>query len=115
MAKLKKRTPVKAPPELERVVQQIYDDLNDVINAVNQYHVAYTDDTSGKPGDLRVRRITTESFTDGESGYTYHLEFKAEEGWVRLEGTLIEESSASWGGGSSHPSETSNHPGGNTR
>ena len=39
MAKLKKRTPVKVPSDMERPIQQIYDDINDIINAVNRFHL----------------------------------------------------------------------------
>ena len=37
MPKLKKRTPGKVPADMERAIQQIYDDINEVINAVNRF------------------------------------------------------------------------------
>ena len=39
MEKLKKRTPVKVPSDMVRAVQQIYDDLNEIIKAVNSFQL----------------------------------------------------------------------------
>ena len=35
MAKLKKRTPMKVPADMERAIQQIYDDINDIIKLLS--------------------------------------------------------------------------------
>ena len=82
MAKMKKRTPVKPPPEMERNIQQIYDDLNDIINAVNSFALS-GEGYTGKAGDIRVIKE--------QSGATniYYLQIKSDDGWVQIEGSLI--------------------------
>ena len=82
MAKMRKRTPVKAPPEMERTVQQIYDDINDIINSVNSFALSGGEGV-GKPGDIRIVKEQEQNTTN------YYLEFKTDDGWVRLTGTLI--------------------------
>ena len=82
MAKLKKRTPMKVPVDMERAVQQIYDDMNEIINAVNTYSLEEVAVT-GKVGDIKV--------VQSQEGATskYYIEFKTKDGWARSEGTLI--------------------------
>ena len=82
MAKMRKRTPVKAPPEMERAVQQIYDDINDIINSVNAFALS-GEEFAGKPGDIRVIKE--------QSGGTniYYLQIKSDDGWVQIEGSLV--------------------------
>jgi len=82
MATMKKRTPVKAPPEMERAVQQIYDDINDIINSVNSFSLS-AEQFLGKPGDIRV--IKEQSGATN----TYYLQVKTDDGWIQLEGTLV--------------------------
>lgn len=84
MAKLKKRTPVKAPADMQRAVQQIYDDLNEIINAVNSFHFEASA-SEGKLGDIRV--VQKQSGTSS----TYYIEFRTFDGWARAEGELIDE------------------------
>ena len=84
MAKLKKRSPVKSPPDMERVVQQIYDDINDVINAVNTYSLDEVG-TAGNIGDIRIVQ------DQSGSSSKYYIEFKTRDGWARAEGDLISE------------------------
>lgn len=74
MAISKKRPPQVDDPQLNRTIQKIYDDINEVINAVNQ------GDTStekvgykGKAGDIRLSRQA-----DG----SYEIQGKTNEGWV---------------------------------
>ena len=84
MAKLKKITPVKVPSDMERPIQQIYDDINDIINAVNRFHLEGKE-TEGKVGDIRITQ-TQENNTD-----KYYIEFRTRNGWARSEGTIINE------------------------
>ena len=69
----KKRPPVvDDSPTIGRVVQQIYTDLNEIINAVNQGNSKKEKlNTEGKSGDIRVVGEGTDTF----------LEIKTEEGW----------------------------------
>ena len=83
MAKIKKRTPVKVPQEMERPIRQIYDDINDIINAVNSIGLD-GEEYLGKPGDIR---IIQNQQVDGTS--KYFLQFKTNDGWVKIEGTLV--------------------------
>ena len=82
MATMKKRTPVKAPPEMERAIQQIYDDINDIINSVNAFSLS-GEESTGKPGDIRV--IKEQSGATN----TYYLQVKTDDGWVQMEASLI--------------------------
>ena len=85
MAKLKKRAPMKASGGLQRNFQQVYDDLNDIINSVNSFETVLQDN-EGKPGDIRVIKDQDQTSTN------YYLEFKTDDGWIRLTGELISES-----------------------
>ena len=86
MADLKtKRAPQVAIEGMERIIQQIYDDINDVINSVNIFQLS-GEGTQGKPGDIRVIKDQDQTSTN------YYLEFKTDDGWIRLTGELISES-----------------------
>ena len=82
MARLKKRTPMKVPADMERSVQQIYDDINDIINRVNTFSLEEIG-TEGNVGDIRV--IQEQSGSSSK----YYIEFRTRDGWARSEGTLI--------------------------
>jgi hypothetical protein len=82
MAKMRKRTPMKPPAELERNIQQIYDDINDIINSVNSFALSGGEGV-GKPGDIRIVKEQSGSTN------TYYIQVKSDDGWVQLEGTLI--------------------------
>ena len=72
----KKRAPHISADNLERVLSQVYDDLNEVIDSVNQGASVEEKKTyEGKSGDVRVVKDST----DGDT----YLEVKAEEGWMR--------------------------------
>ena len=81
---MKKRTPMKPPEELERNIQQIYDDINDVINAVNSFALSGRE-YSGKPGDTRV---IAKQQVDGTTKHFF--QFNTKDGWIELEGTKVE-------------------------
>ena len=84
MARIKKRTPMKPPPELERNIQQIYDDINDIINAVNSFALV-GEEYLGKPGDTRV---IAKQQTDGSTKHFF--QYRTYDGWVEIEGTKVE-------------------------
>ena len=72
----KKRAPHISADNLERVLAQVYDDLNEVIDSVNQGDSVEEKKTyEGKTGDVRIVKDSTDSLT--------YLEVKAEEGWMR--------------------------------
>lgn len=84
MALSKKRAPVSMDTGINRVVQTIYDDINEIINAVNQGDTTTEKKTfEGKSGDLRLIKSPVDD--------KYYLEGKSDEGWVRsLEFTFRE-------------------------
>tara|TARA_X000001382_G_scaffold68161_1_gene47345 strand:- start:449 stop:709 length:261 start_codon:yes stop_codon:yes gene_type:complete len=60
--------------EINRVIEKIYDDLNDVINSVNQGNTSEEKESfKGKSGDIRLARVN-----DG----SYEIQGKTDEGWV---------------------------------
>jgi hypothetical protein len=73
MAISKKRAPRVDNIQLNRVISKIYDDINELINAVNKGDVSTNiDNYVGKEGDLRLVR---------ESDGTYEIQGKTKEGW----------------------------------
>ena len=79
---MKKRAPSSPTQEMQRIIQQIYDDMNDVINSINRFQLegkGYV----GKPGDIRIVKDQDQTDTN------YYLEFNTDDGWVRLTGVLI--------------------------
>ena len=83
MPKLKKKTPGKVPADMERAIQQIYDDINEVINAVNRFSLNEVAN-EGKVGDIRIVQ------SQDESSSKYYIEFRTNDGWARSEGVLID-------------------------
>tara|TARA_R100001082_G_scaffold31612_1_gene16205 strand:- start:20032 stop:20292 length:261 start_codon:yes stop_codon:yes gene_type:complete len=60
--------------EINRVIEKIYDDLNDVINSVNQSNTSEERKSfKGKSGDIRLAKVN-----DG----SYEIQGKTDEGWV---------------------------------
>ena len=69
-----------SPNELNRIIQSLYDDLNEVINAVNSGNTSTEKKTfSGKSGDLKLAKLS-----DG----TYELQGRSDEGWVKVAMTI---------------------------
>lgn len=73
----KKRAPViPGSPDVERAFSQLYDDLNEVINSVNQGNTTDVKETKdGKSGDIRLIKDSKDD--------KYYLEAKSDEGWIR--------------------------------
>jgi hypothetical protein len=72
----KKRAPLSA----DRTIQQVYDDLNEIINAVNQSANENRSLSSGKVGDIRVIKSSTTN--------KYKLEAYTQDGWAETELTI---------------------------
>jgi hypothetical protein len=76
----KKRAPHVSADNLERVLAQVYDDINEVIDSVNQGDSVEEKKTyEGKSGDMRVTKDSNDS--------KFYLEMKSDEGWVRSDNT----------------------------
>tara|TARA_R100000750_G_C2321765_1_gene86612 strand:- start:479 stop:778 length:300 start_codon:yes stop_codon:yes gene_type:complete len=61
--------------QISRAFSQVYDDINEIINAVNASDTTLIrDGTEGKSGDIRIVKTVT-----GD----YSLEVRTEEGWVQ--------------------------------
>ena len=79
MAISRKRAPIVQDPQLSRIVSKIYDDINEVINAVNSGDTSVLKSSSqGKSGDIRVVKDSTG---------IYYIEAKTVEGWIQSDGT----------------------------
>ena len=73
MSIAKKRAPSVQDANLNRIISRIYDDLNEIINAVNQGStVEYKGETVGKEGDIRIVKSA-----DG-----YEIQGKTSDGWA---------------------------------
>ena len=77
-----KRAPIPVTdPGMGRIVQQIYDDINEIIQSVNNSVGDDRDVSSGKVGDLRVVKR--------ENG-DFRLEMMTDDGWYTSKyGTMI--------------------------
>jgi len=70
----KKKAPAVQDAKLTRILNQVYDDINEIINAVNSSEVtAENKPSSGKTGDMRLIQTS-----DGD----YEIQGKATQGWV---------------------------------
>ena len=81
MAISKKRAPVSDDKNITKILQQVYKDINEVINSVNSSSVNLEKlDTDGKAGDIRVVK---------NSNGIYAIEAKTEEGWITTNTSTI--------------------------
>tara|TARA_R100000808_G_C2155375_1_gene167710 strand:- start:13328 stop:15220 length:1893 start_codon:yes stop_codon:yes gene_type:complete len=62
--------------DLNRTIQTIYDDINDIINSVNQ-DVSQSIEGKGKEGDIRVIQDSSSKYSTTK----HKLEFRTDEGW----------------------------------
>ena len=81
----KKKPPAGAVEGMDRIIQQIYDDINDVINSINQFALT-AEEYQGKPGDIRIVKTQT---TGAGFTSTYEIQFKTVDGWIKIEGTPV--------------------------
>ena len=85
MAISKKTAPTLEDPQVDRVISTIYDDLNEVINAVNQGSTSEEKSGyEGKSGDVRIAK---------QSDNSYQLEGRTDEGWASTTLTFREKES----------------------
>tara|TARA_R100000664_G_C2747195_1_gene134767 strand:- start:492 stop:743 length:252 start_codon:yes stop_codon:yes gene_type:complete len=77
----KKRSQKINDNNLQRVVDKIYDDLNELISAVNNREtIIDKEESSGKEGDIRIVR--------SNSGTSYEIQGRTSEGWAKTSLTL---------------------------
>tara|TARA_Y100000592_G_scaffold13627_1_gene19229 strand:- start:1781 stop:2032 length:252 start_codon:yes stop_codon:yes gene_type:complete len=77
----KKRSQRINDKNMQRVIDKIYDDLNELIDAVNSRETITTaEESSGKEGDIRVVR--------SDNGTSYKIEGRTSEGWASTSLTL---------------------------
>lgn len=82
MSLSKKKAPSITEPTLTRALKQIYDDINEIIDAVNSSQTTAEDKPyTGKEGDIRLIRLG-----DG----SYEIQGKASDGWVATAMTFKE-------------------------
>lgn len=80
--KSKKRAPKIDDPKLQLVINSIYTDINELIDAVNVSANDTFSEGSGKQGNIRV---------SNKSDRTVAIEVRTEEGWFELGGfSMIE-------------------------
>jgi len=80
MAISKKRAP--KGDSIERIIDQVYTDINEIINSVNQSESSKERESyAGKSGDLRLAKL---------SNGTYEIQGKTDEGWVSATMTFKE-------------------------
>ena len=78
----KKRAPIIEDPQLNRVITQLYDDINEVINAVNQGSTSEErQGYQGKSGDIRLAKDSTGA---------YEIQGRTDEGWASVGMTFKE-------------------------
>lgn len=69
---------------MQRIIDRIYDDLNELIDAVNNRETINTaQESSGKEGDIRVVKSS--------DGTTYKIQGRTSEGWASSSLTLNKE------------------------
>jgi len=77
----KKRSQKVNDTNLQRVIDKIYDDLNELISAVNSKDtVTDKEESSGKEGDIRVVK--------SNDGTAYEIQGRTSEGWAKTSLTL---------------------------
>ena len=77
----KKRSLKVTDANMQRVIDKIYDDLNELISAVNNTNtVIEQDEFAGKEGDIRVVKSI--------DGTSYEIQGRTSEGWAKASLTL---------------------------
>lgn len=77
-----KKAPMMQDPEISRALQEVYDDINSIINEINNAEVRVNKlIDSGREGSLRVAL---------QPDNKYKIEAKTNEGWVVSANNLID-------------------------
>ena len=71
---ISRKRPPQVPSDMRRIIDKIYDDINSIILAVNQFSLEARDLNVGKPGDIRVVKDATLD--------TYKIEAFTKDGWA---------------------------------
>lgn len=79
----KKRAPVVSVEGMDRIIQKIYDDINDIINSVNQSVGEARAIAIGKEGDIRIVKDATDD--------TYRIEAFTKDGWAKSDLEIVKE------------------------
>tara|TARA_R100001510_G_scaffold17481_1_gene14770 strand:+ start:2928 stop:3179 length:252 start_codon:yes stop_codon:yes gene_type:complete len=80
----KKRSQRITENNMQRIIDKIYDDLNELIDAVNSKDtVLVPDESVGKEGNIRIIR--------DPNGDSYKIQGRTSEGWASTSITLNEE------------------------
>lgn len=78
MENISKKSPpsVADNPAMQRIVSQMYADLNSLIDSINKSGTSgkYTGKDTGKEGDIRIAKL---------SDNTYSLEVRSSDGWLK--------------------------------
>ena len=91
MALSQKRPLTTGEPVLDRVLSDVYRDINEVINAVNSGDSNRVKPiNTGKSGDIRVVKDST---LDDNN---YFIEIKTDDGWTRLSTSLYDTALPDW-------------------
>ena len=77
----KKRVQRTGNTEIDRALADVYKDLNDIVDAVNQSATPTKSSHTGSSGDLRLVKNGNDNFS---------IEGKFDEGWASLSMTLKE-------------------------
>ena len=59
--------------EVQRAIEKIYEDLNELKDATNKSDISSSQDYEGKVGDIKLVKTSNDS---------YELHIKGQEGWV---------------------------------
>ena len=81
MADIKaKRAPQVTVEGMERIVQQIYDDMNEIIRALNS-QLSNIEEGQGKSGDIKILNKDVNS---------YELRAKTKDGWAKVDLSFVD-------------------------
>ena len=84
MAKLNKRAPQLADPSINRALQDVYKEINDIHErALKPFGISALGPSEGKPGDIRLYE---DASADG--GTNYYLQGKFKDAWANINLTL---------------------------
>ena len=81
---IKKSARLTGDKNVDRVVKDLYDEVNNLIESVNTPHYKSEIHTrDGKPGDIRIVQNRSHGLSRNPEDSAYYIEGKTEDGWVR--------------------------------
>ena len=69
----KRVPPVIADPLMSRIVRDMYEVINELVDAIGRYEASPPQGSTGRTGDIVVSKLTDN---------TYRVSIKSSEGWV---------------------------------